>query len=510
MSDSRKYSRIVAQVSIGAALLGSLTVVTQPARAQPPLPSVAPGENLLDPSWQFGFDAFQLMLEQRGMTSSEDFVATLRSDATRSAIVLLGNLNRLPEWTWPQMTTFIRRGGAVVIASDRAADVKGLCVLGEGPVEATSSRFAYSSSRGTYYDCPRITTIDDRHPLTRGISELIGNRSGWVDRIARQQGDWSMLAFLPRSSMTRQGRGSGKPIAASMRLVGDNPGRLLVLGDHSLFINGMLWHGDNAMFALNVTSWLAEGGRDQVLVVVNGTTTLPGMDPSANPASMPDINPEDLPDIPKESYLAFANGFASALEDSDVLNQLASDYPLEMESGFYWRCIFLALACLGGWILFRRIPAKGQPVEEPLRRTANSLLATRVQEQIQSRDFRLAAREISRDLFRELTGSDDPGRWSISSKDVQVEASPLLRRTARSALNRFSRLATGTDRNHVSRKELRLLVTRVEQIRDLFQAGHLSHPWFASSGKDRERSASSGSSPVWQAGPGAPDGTRMH
>ena len=69
----------------------------------------APGDVMLDPSWQFGFDAFQLMLEQRGLTSSEDFVATLKSDATKSAIILVGDLNHLPEWTWPQIVTFIRR-----------------------------------------------------------------------------------------------------------------------------------------------------------------------------------------------------------------------------------------------------------------------------------------------------------------------------------------------------------------------------------------------------------------
>lgn len=495
---------------VAAALLlaMSLSFSTPTVNAQPA--ANAPGDAMLDPSWQFGFDAFQLMLEQRGLTSSEDFVATLKSDATKSAIVLMGDLDRLPEWTWPQIITFIRRGGAVVVASDRTADVKGLFVLGEGPVEATSSRYAYTTSGGAYYDCPKITTIDTRHSLMRGVSELIGNRSGWVDRIARQQGDWSMLAFLPRSAMTRSGSGSGKPIAASMQLTGGNPGRLLVLGDHSLFINGMLWHGDNAMFALNVTGWLAEGGRDQVLFVVNGATTLPGMDPSTNPANMPDINPEDLPDIPKESYLAFANGFASALEDSDVLNQLAADFPLEMESGFYWRCIFLALACLAGWILFRRFPAKGQPVEEPIRRAASSLLATRVQEQIQSRNLRLAAREISRDLLRELTGSDDSGKWSIDARDIQVDSSPMLRRTTRSALNRFSRLATNADRNHVSKKELRRLVSRVEQVRRLFHAGQLSHPWFVPGGADGTLSSGTATSQVWQAGPRDPDGTRMH
>lgn len=483
------------------------TVPAQTARAQA---GNVPGDAMLDPGWQFGFDAFQLMLEQRGLTSSEDFVATLKSDATKSAIVLVGDLNRLPEWTWPQIVTFIRRGGAVMVASDRATDVNGLFVLGQGPVEATSSRYAYTTPRGAYYDCPKITTINDQHPLTRGISELIGNRSGWVDRIAKQQGDWSMLAFLPRSAMTRTGQGSGKPIAASMQLLNGNPGRLLVLGDHSLFINGMLWHGDNAMFALNVTSWLAEGGRDQVLFVVNGATTLPGIDPSTNPGDMPDINPEDLPDIPKESYLAFANGFASALQDSDVLNQLAADYPLEMESGFYWRCVFLALACLAGWILFRRFPSKGQPVDEPIRRTASSLLATRVQEQIQSKNLRLAAREISRDLLRELTGSEDSGKWSIEARDVQISGSTLLRRTTRSVLNRCSRLATNRDRSHVSRKDLRRLVSRIEHVRKLFRAGKLTHPWFAPDAIDGTLASATSTSQVWQAGPRDPDGTRMH
>lgn len=474
--------RIVATTLLLAAVLmaGPNTAFGQP-------PGNGFGEGALDPGWQFGFDMFQLMLEHRDLVTTEDFVGTLRDDPSKSVIVLVGDLSRLPDWTWPQIGTFIRRGGAVLIATDRQVDAKGLCVMAGGPVITSDSRVAYQRR---YADCPRVTNVTPRTPLTVGIKELIVNRSGWVDRIARQSGDWTMLAYLPRSAMAYSGGGGGKPVAASMSLPGENPGRLLAVGDHSLFINGMLWHGDNAMFALNVSGWLAQGDRRKVLFLVNGIPTQPGIDPSSNPANMPDINPEDLPDIPKESYLAFANGFAAALEDSDVLNGLASSYPKEMESGKYWRCVFLALACLAGWILFRRFPTKGRAAEPPVRRPASSLLATRVKEQVESGNLRPAARELARDLFRELTGSDDPRSWSIDACDVKIDGSFLLKRNTRAALTRFRRLASNQERFPVSAKDLRGLVSRIEQIRRLYYEGRLAHPWFNPAADDAALSSS--------------------
>lgn len=432
----------------------------------------APGE--LDADWMFGFDMFQLMLEQRGLKTTDDLVATLQNDPSKSVIVLAGHLDRLPEWMWPQITTFIRRGGAVLIATDREMDAEGLCFMAKGPVQVHTFQTAYKG----YADCPLVTNIEKTEPLMRGVSTLVANRSGWVDRIGRSLGEWAMLAWLPHSARTQQGMGGGKPLAAAMMLPEGNPGRLLAVGDHSLFINGMLWHGDNAMFALNTTGWLAAGGRKNVLVLVNGIPALPGAEPSTNPGDMPDINPEDLPDLPKESYLAFANNFAAGLEDADVFNELAINYPREVESGYYWRWVFLSLACLAGWILFRRFPSKGQPVEAPLRRPASTLLATRVQEQLESENLRPAARELSRDLFRKLTQSDDPRSWSIDAKDVQVDGSLILKRNTRASLTRFCQLARNADRKPVTRKALRSLVARIEQIRALHKEGRLLHPWF--------------------------------
>ena len=447
-----------------------------------------PGE--LDAEWMFGFDMFQLMLEQRGLKTTDDLVATLQNDPSKSVIVLAGQLDRLPDWMWPQISTFVRRGGAVLIATDRAMDAEGLCVMAEGPVQVHTFQTAYKG----YADCPLVTNIEKTEPLMRGVSTLVANRAGWIDRIGRSMGEWSMLAWLPHSARTQHGQGGGKPLVAAMMLPDGNPGRLLAVGDHSLLINGMLWHGDNAMFALNVTGWLAAGGRKNVLVLVNGIPALPGAAPSTNPGDMPDINPEDLPDLPKESYLAFANNFAAGLEDADVFNELAINYPREVESGYYWRWVFLALACLAGWILFRRFPSKGQSVEPALRRPASTLLATRVQEQLQSDNLRPAARELARDLFRELTRSDDPRSWSIDARDVQIDGSLILKRNTRAWLTRFSQLARNTDRKPVTRKALQSLVARIEQIRALHEQGRLLHPWFIPPQVDGQLSSTAGRS----------------
>jgi len=470
---------------------GLLLLADRPAASQQPQIRHAPELTGADLRWQFGFDIFQLMLEQQGLVTTDDTVGTLQNDPSKSVIVIIGELDGLPDWMWPQVSTFLRRGGAVLIATDRYVDAKGLCVFSRGPVKANFLNAVYQG----HLDCPVIRNVAKNSRLFRGVRELVANRAGWVDRIARQQGDWEMQAWLPRSFSLSptSSRGSGKPLVATLDVSGGSPGRLLAIGDHSLFINGMLWHGDNAMFALNTTAWLARGGRNRVLFLINGVPAQPGIHPDFNQADRPQINPEDLPDLPKESWLAFANTFVSGLEDADFFNELAIHYPREVESGFYWRCVLLTLACLAGWILCRRLPGGGQPVEPTMRRPAATLLTTRVQDQIRSGNLRPAACELARELCRELTGSMDPRHWSISPTDIQVDGSFMLTRNTRAAFRRLILLAANSKRTAITEKDLRVVSRDLEQIRQLHRESRLSHPQFLSARLDGELS-SSGSS----------------
>ena len=437
-----------------------------------------------DVRWQFGFDIFQLMLEQQGLSTTDNIVATLQNDPSKSVIVIVGELNGLPAWMWPQILTFLRRGGAVLLATDRHVDAQGLCVFSKGPVMANSWNLVYQG----HIDCPIVRNLENKSRLFSGVQELVANRAGWVDRIARQQGDWEMLAWLPRNfSLGPASRaGSGKPLVATLSVSGNSPGRLLAVGDHSLFINGMLWHGDNAMFALNTTAWLARGGRNQVLFLVNGVPTQPGIALDPNPENMPQINPEDLPE---ESWLAFANTFLSGLEDAEFFNKLSIHYPRQVESAFYWRCVLLAVAGLAGWILCRRLPGGGHPVEPSIRRSVNTLFATRVQEQITSGNLRPAARELARELFRDLTGSMETRHWSITSADVRVTGSFLLQRRVRAAIRRCSLLATNAARSAITEKDLRIVSRDLQRIRQLHRESKLSHPQFVSARLDGELSS---------------------
>ena len=47
-------------------------------------------------------------------------------------------------------------------------------------------------------------------------------------------------------------------------------GRLVLMADHSILINGMLWHGDNARLAVNLADWLSTGERKEVAFIVDG------------------------------------------------------------------------------------------------------------------------------------------------------------------------------------------------------------------------------------------------
>src|SRR5262249_47304379 len=81
-----------------------------------------------------------------------------------------------------------------------------------------------------------------------------------------------VLANFPRGTGIRDlGIMGGGPFAfAAGGLVGK--GRVLILSDHSVFINALLWQGDtgNRDFAYNCAHWLADGKQKNVLFIEEG------------------------------------------------------------------------------------------------------------------------------------------------------------------------------------------------------------------------------------------------
>ncbi len=428
---------------------------------------------LSQPDWQFRLDLFQLILAQQGVsvTRSGDDVLD-RPD--ESIIVLVGDLERVPTELRLQLREFVQRGGALLAASDLHASVPGLFSIRPGPVEVRDPRLQYEG----FSDCPRITRLNSNHELTVGVSELIANRCGWVDTLSRQIGYAAGVADLPSIAEAPQGNPSGKSLITAVQSDQSRSGRMVVIADHSLLISGMLLHGDNAIFAVNLVNWLCQGRRRQALILVHGDPIQGGalqLSPDMFPPDLAGHPPslDDISQLPEESLLEFANHFVTGVEEANIPNDLATGYFASLQRPYYFRLLYLMAGLLAAIWLLRQFFRRGVDQQQPLERLSGALSQQRVQSMINSDDYRIAAREMSRHLFRVLTGSDTARDWPIAYRELDINGSLAQRFAIARNLKRLRRLATGDESIWLSRRRFIRLAELIKRLQTLHDDGHL-------------------------------------
>lgn len=235
-----------------------------------------------------GTHVLRRILFDGGLRPLEEFEA-LGEDPARTLLIVLGDLNALRDVPGG-LDKFVRGGGAVLAASDRPVTdddarrgllaVAGVSINHESLV-CTTSFLCY---RGVTY-CPFIRPVPGAFPpifrdAAGGFQTQLGVASNIPShlRVRREfPGTVRPLATLPPGCVLDTPHGlmpaeQEMPLFAVGGELGD--GQVLVLADHSLFINEMMLPGDtnNVEFAYNVLRWLrGRGGvRDRVLFVEEG------------------------------------------------------------------------------------------------------------------------------------------------------------------------------------------------------------------------------------------------
>ena len=442
-------------------LLPSVTLIG-PVRAQP-----APPVSTLPVDWQFGYHLFQLLLEQKGLTSITSFDEAFEYAPSETVMVLVGDLGWINRSDWSDILSFLRNGGAVLVATDRSVNAPGLFNIKDGPIEVSDERDAYQG----FPDCPRIRKLERSHDLSRNVDQLIGNRSGRISTTWGRNGSWTNVAYLPPYHGSSGGAKS--PVIATMRFDDSRSGRLMVAADHSLFINGMLWHGNNAILALNTTDWLCSDHRRTLLflsdgvVVRSGIPLPPPTPPPISPEDIPPFSLEDLAETPPESIITFANTFITGLEDENVFNQVLANHASDMPAPEFYQQLYLTVAFIAGFWVIRQLLKRGRRFESPAVRPVVAVASTRVDDLVNSNDLQRPLRKLACDLFRRLTGSDDPKDWSVWRESLKV---------AGAGLHSLEKIATNVDRRPVSKRQFRRIVKQIERIRHLHEQGQLTHP----------------------------------
>lgn len=451
----------------------------EPPGLVPPTGAMSALAQAGQPDFQFGFQLFHLLLEQKGMYAVSDFSEPMEQRPKQTSVVLVGEMGSLPVGLRARLRDFVGRGGTLLVATDESAFFSDLFLVRDGPFEVPDDDNAYQG----YRDCPVVTDFPTRSRLVDGVSRLIANRPGVIAQTVNRLGNWYTLARLPDVLEGAGRRRAELPLISLMQSRYRQGGRLLLMADHSILINGMLWHGDNAKLAVNIADWLSEGDRKEVVFMVDGEPIKAML---ATPPELPDELPplEDLPTptlkdlsrLPKDVLLNFANRFVAGMEDADVMNELLANQPAEMPTPRYRQMLYIAIGILATILTLRLMGRTGHRVPPTPPRAVGDADDSTQSPQLSTTEIQDAGRELAQNALRQLTGSTDPLDWAIPVDAVEIDAGLLDRLSVRDGLKRLKKQASSTGRLMTSPRDLKRLAKQISVILGLKSEGRLRFP----------------------------------
>jgi hypothetical protein len=233
------------------------------------------------------------------------------------------------------------------------------------------------------------------------------------------------LARLPE--VVQPTTAQARPVIASYHSDQSEQAVFLLASDQSLFSNGMLWHGDNSLLAINVCRKFASQGRSKLLFIVDGKVQtsfrngpaadqLPPPPPSAIPPIPPPV-PDAIPPLTAEQMVLVANQVVERIEDSDLHNELAANQPRNMPQFRYERILWLVLGFFSLFFILSRLLMRSRqpvlPMPQAAMRFPRPLAAAHLVGSLprDSRKLGEYAQRIVRDSLQRLTRSSDPLHW---------------------------------------------------------------------------------------------------
>lgn len=224
---------------------------------------------LTQEQWETGFHAFAQVIRKRGVEITSNYENWREYPAQQRILILLGSISSIDQ---AYLSEFVAAGGSALLATD----------IGFGPVQvdrheirihqggSVHARYSGDQYRGIS-GWTIISKLDREEPVFDGINQIVPNFPALLEvrpRLNNATG-WKTIARYP----TLQSYGSNLPFM--VRFDSPRGGKLLVVPDHSLFVNGSVVADDNLRFMLNAIDWLREDNRSRCLFVLNGTPIEP-------------------------------------------------------------------------------------------------------------------------------------------------------------------------------------------------------------------------------------------
>lgn len=388
--------------------------------------------------------------------------------ANETMIVMFGDLSDVPQIRFQTggLKNFATQGGSLLIASDRRSldliDEFGLILVGNAVKESPKNSF-----RG-HPDCPMIKDkiIDPRHPIFKGIIKGIAtNEPTSIEPHWPQGTSLYKLADFSLPELMGQFRIDGF-LWGSSRVTGSK-NRVLIMGGHGVFINGMMVqrnYNDNFLFAHNCVDWLTEGRKKKnVLFIEEGRVHTKIDVPLAQKLPFP---------IPTEAKI---NQLLKIAQDEDFFHKMLFRI---VSKNQILRGLFLILTVLFAFLLLIRLFRSQNRREPRLPLVARTLEKTTSPRPVvaQRHDALIGhgnLREVASSVARLWLEEQGAGEKRDKPPLVEVVGTNGPQHKWQKQLNYLWELAWGKKKAPVARKQLRSLMEMIDQLNQAVQKGNL-------------------------------------
>ncbi|HEV8059646.1 MAG TPA: DUF4350 domain-containing protein [Gemmataceae bacterium] len=341
-------------------------------------------------------------------------LSKLTEDPPETVLVVLGDraiLRNIP------LLDYLRGGGSVLIASDRQVERDDLSLFGLDLV-GIGRRFVHVEAKEGYHelpDCPFVVPTHDGPPLFKigeeTLDKVATNKSGYL--IAGNTPLKVIARFSPQANYGTH-RVDNDPAGLIFAMGAEiGAGRVLIMADHSVFINAMLWQNDNQNldFAFNCVDWLTEHGRRQRVFFSDE-----GVKRTTFELPLKEIPAPPLP--PPEVLVAAFDQVMAGLERENRFNNLIAQLSEGMSQRRVITLTILSLSCLMGLFALHRLTSAKHRRETgivPLTATVESLHLgqpiheLRTQSLAKQDNYWEAAHELAIDIFEPILATAGPG-----------------------------------------------------------------------------------------------------
>jgi hypothetical protein len=313
----------------------------------------------------------------------------------------------------------------------------------------------------------------------KGLTQVATNCPAFLAvRRDPEQAPLTVLASFPLGAYLTDRQLGGLLTIKPFAVAGTrDKGRMLILSDHSVFINDMILQldNDNYSFACNCVEWLMdEGKRKQVLFVDEGTIRTDLEIPLEEP-EVPDVQ---VP--PVEALVPLINKLVASVEHENLFNRMLVEQlgPTRILKGVV--LLLTAMLVAYGLVRHRQVRHRIEPTAplfgQSLARLAPSaaIIEQRHQAMLQSGNLWEAARDLARAALGSGLDATPPAPGpKPAPPDVEVTGDWWRRWKLRALALGLWRLATSADPGQVTLPQFKSLIAQAREVKAALADGTL-------------------------------------